>query len=77
VVALVDVALAVVVPELDESVDVPDVLEPAGVVEEEVVDEVEVVAVVVVVDIVDVGVAVVVLLIEKPGVTLMLGVSRV
>ena len=77
-VALVDVALAVVVLdpllEPDESDDVEDWVDA-----EDVDDEAVVVDVVVVVEIVDVGVgvAVVVLLIENPGVTLILGVSRV
>lgn len=61
--------------ELDESVDVEDELEVDV---EDVVVVVVVEAAEVVVGVVDVvaGVAVVVLLIEKPGVTLMLGVSR-
>lgn len=76
VVVLVAVALAVVVLDpllvADESDDVEDWVDA-----EDVDDEADVGEVVVEIDDVVVGVAVVVLLIEKPGDTLMLGVSRV
>jgi len=75
VVAVIPAEVVALAPllELDESVDEED--EP-GVDVEDMVDVVVVEVVVVVVDVV-VGVAVVVLLIENPGATLMLGVNRV